>query len=147
MPENIDCGRDSGDRKARRQLRLLVVDDSQEVLQSLGDCLRSFDHEVTLALGPREALALYEPGKFDVVLTDLCMPGMNGESLAGVIAERSPGQRTLVMSARQEVIRWMNGGGSPISAFLPKPFEVEEFLNIVDRLIDVDGTLPSGTVL
>ncbi|MGH7277521.1 MAG: hybrid sensor histidine kinase/response regulator, partial [Candidatus Rokuibacteriota bacterium] len=66
----------------RREARVLVVDDDRQVLSTLTELLRSVGHTVLAVSSGVEALAAYAPGRFDVVLTNLGMAGMNGWQLA-----------------------------------------------------------------
>ena len=68
--------------RARRPARVLLVDDEPKVLGTLTEILRSVGHTVTAAASGGAALTAYGPGRFDVVLTNLGMAGMNGWELA-----------------------------------------------------------------
>src|SRR5262249_39743350 len=69
-------------RRPRRPARVLLVDDDAKVLGTLTEILRSVGHTVTAAASGGAALTAYGPGRFDVVLTNLGMAGMNGWELA-----------------------------------------------------------------
>jgi PAS domain S-box-containing protein len=66
----------------RRQGRVLLVDDEPNVLSALCELLKSAGHTVTPAPSGAAGLAAYAPGRFDMVLTNLGMAGMNGWKLA-----------------------------------------------------------------
>ncbi|HEU5103800.1 MAG TPA: GAF domain-containing protein, partial [Roseiflexaceae bacterium] len=61
-----------------RPLRVLLVEDDQEVRDTLAQLLMLDDHSVDRAASGQEALALFQPGIYDVVCSDLGMPGING---------------------------------------------------------------------
>ena len=65
-----------------RSARILLVDDEPKVLATLSELLRSVGHSVTASASGVAALAAYGPGRFDVVMTNLGMAGMNGWELA-----------------------------------------------------------------
>ncbi len=65
----------------RRQARVLVVDDEPKVLSALCEMLKSAGHTVTPAPSGAAGLAAYAPGRFDMVLSNLGMAGMNGWQL------------------------------------------------------------------
>jgi CheY-like chemotaxis protein len=67
--------------RARRPARVLLVDDDPKVLGTLTEILRSVGHTVTAAASGGAALNAYGPGRFDVLLTNLGMAGMNGWEL------------------------------------------------------------------
>ena len=66
----------------RRQARVLVVDDEPKVLSALCEMLKSAGHTVTPAPSGAAGLAAYAPGRFDMVLTNIGMAGMNGWQVA-----------------------------------------------------------------
>jgi PAS domain S-box-containing protein len=68
--------------QARRDARVLVVDDEPQVLSILTEMLKRGGHTVTTAGSGEEALGVFAPGRFDVVLTDIGMSGTNGWRLA-----------------------------------------------------------------
>jgi PAS domain S-box-containing protein len=66
----------------RRNARVLIVDDDPQVLDTLVELLRALGYDVASAASGAAALALFAPGKFDVVLTNLGMAGVNGWEVA-----------------------------------------------------------------
>jgi DNA-binding NtrC family response regulator len=65
--------------------RILVVDDQESMRSLLKDMLEVIGYDVMLAEGGEEALHLMEANQFDLVLTDLNMPGMDGTALLKAI--------------------------------------------------------------
>ncbi|MFZ1946504.1 MAG: response regulator [bacterium] len=65
--------------------RILVVDDQETMRSLLRDMLEVIGYEVTLAEGGEQALGLVQSQDFDLVLTDLNMPGMDGTALLRAI--------------------------------------------------------------
>ena len=88
--EPVGAEPDSALPRARRPARVLLVDDDQKVLGTLTEILRSVGHIVTAAASGGAALTAYEPGRFDVVLTNLGMAGMNGWELAERVRRVDP---------------------------------------------------------
>ena len=74
--------------------KVLVVDDEESILKGIRLNLgRSFD--ITLANGPHEALTLFkEKGPFEVVVSDMRMPGMDGATMLRKIKEENETKRT-----------------------------------------------------
>ena len=66
----------------RRLARILVVDDDSQVLSSITEMLRSVGHTVTPSSTGRLAITEYQPGRFDVIVTNIGMVGMNGWEVA-----------------------------------------------------------------
>jgi PAS domain S-box-containing protein len=69
-------------RQKRRSARVLVVDDDPQVLATLAELLQSLGHEVRAISSGPAALEVFAPGRFDTVLTNLGMAGMNGWEVA-----------------------------------------------------------------
>jgi PAS domain S-box-containing protein len=80
--EPVGTDADAALPRARRPARVLLVDDDPKVLGTLTEILQSVGHTVTAAASGAAAFAAYGPGRFDVVLTNLGMAGMNGWELA-----------------------------------------------------------------
>jgi CheY-like chemotaxis protein len=70
--------------------RILLVDDQEEVRESVGEMLRAMGHDVTVADSAEAALALAGRQLIDVVITDVGMPGMNGLALAQCLLALAP---------------------------------------------------------
>ncbi len=82
--------------------RILLADDEPGVREALQLLLSIDHHEVTLARNGEEALELFTPARFDLVITDLVMPGMEGDELAGHIRAKAPGQPIILATAHSE---------------------------------------------
>lgn len=133
----------------RETRRILVIDDDEVVRELLSTLLTTQGHVVELAGSGEEALArLDRPDPPRVILTDLQMPGLEGEALTTALRERA-GPRTLLvgMSGRQPPEAVL----LPLDAFLTKPFsskQLEETLaearSVRDRSFSASGRLPSA---
>ena len=114
--------------------KILVVDDEENIRFVLDELLNS-DYDVSLADNGREALALIGGTAFDLIITDLVMPEMNGIELVIAVKNKIPNQKIIAMS----------GGGGITGRFdyLPvvqllgadrifaKPFDLHEVLAAV----------------
>ena len=116
--------------------RVLVIEDELLIRETLFDMLELADHKVTLASDGAEGIRLFKEGEFDVVFTDLGMPGLSGWEVANAIkSERS--DVPLVM-----VTGWGVGMddsdvvASGVDEILPKPFDIDHVLALVQRLTE-----------
>src|SRR3569833_685853 len=99
------CNRHKG-RKALEPVRLLLVDDDETVLAGLSLILEANDFDVTTAGNVVEALRLIAAERFDVLLTDLHMPGPgDGLILVGAIRHANPKAVTLVLCSNPDLGR------------------------------------------
>lgn len=83
--------------------RVLIVDDEKVCRSILGSLLMNEGYEVALAADSQEALALLKASPFDVMLTDIVMPGINGVGLLGIIREADPRIQVILMTGGPNV--------------------------------------------
>jgi CheY-like chemotaxis protein len=83
---------------------MLIVDDQRMVSDALRMILTFDGYEVQSAENGREALAIFEVGKFDLVFTDFEMPEMNGHELASIIKSRDPLQPIIMVTAYADMV-------------------------------------------
>ncbi len=80
--EPLKTGAPTKAARPHRQARVLVVDDEPKVLATLSELLKSAGHAVTATASGAAGLAAYAPGRYDLVLSNLGMAGMNGWQFA-----------------------------------------------------------------
>jgi len=107
--------------------RILFVDDEPMVLSGLQRSLRLMrsEWEMVFAAGGNEALAAMDLQPFDIIVTDMRMPGMDGAELLEEVQKRSPLTLRMVLSGqsdRETILRSVN----PAHQFISKPCEGEE---------------------
>jgi len=117
--------------------RLLIVDDEAAQLRALCDTLQ-LEGYVTQGFGSGpEALATLSPGEFDLLLTDLMMPGMDGITLIDAAKKIDPSIGALVMTGHGTIdtaVRAMQGGALD---YILKPFKLNVILPVIARALDV----------
>ena len=107
--------------------RVLVVDDAPLIREIIARTLRTAGHTIDTATDGQEALAKFREGKWDLVITDLFMPHMNGEELAAAIRAEAPGVPVVLLTGTPTAVR----DPSAFLALLPKPFRGNEILEII----------------
>lgn len=112
--------------------RILLADDEAGVRAALKMVLRVDQHSVTEARDGREALDLFAPGRFDLVITDYSMPRMQGDEVAINIRRLAPGQPIIMITAHADQLR---GTNNPVDAILSKPFTFEDLRQTISRLL------------
>ncbi len=118
-------------RKLLRK-RILLVDDQRPVRDAVNLLLGLDGHAVVGAASGAEALALFKPGHFDLVITDFEMPQMRGDELATRIKQVSPSQPILMITAYAERL---GDAGNPVDAVLNKPFQLEDLRRAIVELL------------
>lgn len=110
---------------------ILVVDDDETILVTIGDCLELEGYSVVRAANGAEALqevARQQPG---LVLLDMRMPVLDGWGFARAARERGLTLNIVVMSAAADARRWARD--IQAQGVMPKPFELDDLMATVER--------------
>lgn len=118
-------------------VRILVVDDELPQMQAICDTLRDHDYATTGFATAPEALAAIAPGRFDLLLTDLTMPGMDGISLIKAALERDPDLVCIVMTGAGTIASAVGSMKAGAFDYLLKPFRMNEILPVLARALAV----------
>lgn len=107
-------------------MHILLVDDEADILAALADVLTDLGHSVHCCADGEEALARFADESFDLVLSDVRMPKMDGVQLARVLAERCPGLPVVLISGHgeDELVEQAVPGNSV--GFLRKPVRIRD---------------------
>jgi DNA-binding response OmpR family regulator len=128
--------------RLREPARILVVDDEEQILGLLSGVLQAAGYAVeTRADGASalDALSALNAQGFDLVITDLAMPGLSGETVLAAARALEPALPVVIITARsseREEARLRRLGADEI---LLKPFQMEELTSIVERLLSLPG--------
>jgi DNA-binding NtrC family response regulator len=121
---------------------LLLVEDKDSFRDLLVKALAGSDWSVTATGDPREALERLESQAFPVLVTDLRLPGISGLELIRRAKRLRPELRAVLMSAfgePKDIVEAMKLGTDD---FLPKPFDLDAFLALLERLRALAGAPP-----
>src|SRR3954453_23326485 len=102
--------------------RILVVDDEQGIRKLLATAFGRAGYEVRVAADAEQAMAICQSERFNVLLSDVVMPGRDGHELARWIAAHDPSTRTVLMSGFDDSICDLCGIAAQQCTWLPKPF-------------------------
>jgi signal transduction histidine kinase/ActR/RegA family two-component response regulator len=127
--------------------RILVVDDEEPVRALLGDILEGEGVEVTLAANGAEALARFEAGRFDAVLTDIGMPDMNGWELLRRVGERDRQVALAVVTGWGELVSTHEEKAARVEWVLTKPFAMSQICEIAQEIMRRSQTREAGRQL
>jgi CheY-like chemotaxis protein len=123
---------------------ILVVDDNAMMRTVLRGALRRAGHEVTVAEdGERALAAVSTHGPFDLIITDIEMPGLDGRGLLRALRETSCGSPVILMSGHHgdsELARLVGGDSPAAQAALEKPFTAERLISKVAEVIGSSGS-------
>jgi DNA-binding NtrC family response regulator len=118
---------------------ILLVDDEEKILKSLGRALRDAGHRVVDTTSAREAQRLLAERSFDLLIVDNVMPDMSGLDLIREYVNSTPeGDRSqvLMMTAHATVESAIEAMKLGALDYLQKPFEIDELLVVVRRALD-----------
>jgi len=127
-------GKDVGRRKC-----VLIVDDDENVLFVLHAALQRLAHlcQVHVASSGAEALALIQEGPFDLIITDLFMPGMNGQELTAKIRQTSPDTTVIWITAHHSLGTDEEARQLAVYRCLEKPISVAQIRTIVPEALGI----------
>jgi len=118
------------------QARILVVDDEADMRLLLAREIGDREHEVVAVKDSAQAIEEMGRGNFDVVLTDIRMPGMDGIDLAGWIKRARPETEVIVMTCYYSNESADTAICLGASDYLLKPFgEIDQVISSIDRAI------------
>ncbi|HEY4053332.1 MAG TPA: HD domain-containing phosphohydrolase [Terriglobales bacterium] len=117
--------------------RILIVDDEDSIREVVSSMLSSSGFACTQAQSGREALALLQSGEeFELMLSDMMMPVMDGEALLAATKERFPDIPVVMVTAMHDISIALNAIRNGAYDYLLKPFDREQLLATVRRALE-----------
>ncbi len=121
-----------------KEYKVLYVEDDKPIQTAMVDYLKKFFLQISVANNGEEGLKLYKKNKFDIIITDLSMPKMDGLDMIEKIRKDDKDQIVLVTSAHSETNYMIKAIKLGIDGYIIKPFEYEqlnyELFKIVEKL-------------
>jgi len=111
--------------------KILIVDDAKAIRDILSKTLPLMGFEAAVASNGNEALNLFLTNSFDLVLTDLEMPDLDGWTLAIRIKDKSPNTPVVLITGSEKKAVMERLKGSCIDSILFKPFTLEDLQKTV----------------
>ena len=119
-----------------RTSHILIVDDERNMRTTLADILRDEGYEVTTAEDGDVAVELCSKNRYDIVLMDVRMPGLNGVDAFRKIRRHQEGVRIILMSAYDAEGLKEQTLDEGVIAFLPKPLDMERVVRLIADVQD-----------
>ena len=110
---------------------LLYVEDDRILQQETAQLLKNFFQKIDLAQNGEEGLELFELGKYEIIITDINMPKVNGVEMVKAIRRKDRHQMIIVISAHDEphyLIDLINAG---VQHFLSKPIDLTRLISVL----------------
>jgi len=118
-------------------LRILLAEDDTSMREYLARALTRVGYEVAAVGCGTEALPLLERERFDLLLTDIVMPEMDGIELAQKAGQVDPGIRVMFITGFAAVAL-QSGRTAPGARLLSKPFHLKDLVAEVDRIFQTE---------
>jgi two-component system response regulator HydG len=125
--------------------QILVVDDDPDVRELLGTILRREGGQVSLACNGQQALALLGKQSFQVLFTDLCMPGVDGLAILRCVPQVCPQVSTVVFTAHAKLDSCIEALRLGACDYVTKPFTPQAIRGALARAMDAYRRKSHGT--
>ena len=133
------AGRDMAQTKPKRSLYILFIDDDPHVREFMTVCLAEFGHRVTVASGGKEGLELFRTAMlknqpYEVVITDLGMPDVDGRVVARTIRAESPNMPIIMMTGWGVMMKEDGETVPEVDVVVNKPPRMHELNDLLLRM-------------
>lgn len=114
---------------------ILFVDDDSDLRQYVSEELSEEYNIVYVAANGKEAIKVLEEKKIDLVVSDVMMPVMDGQTLCATIKVSDPTLPVILLTARADNASRAEGLNVKADDYIQKPFDVDELLESINRLL------------
>jgi signal transduction histidine kinase/ActR/RegA family two-component response regulator len=126
----------SVNREPNRSLRILCIDDEPQLRQLMHDLLEAYHHEVSVAPGGKEGVEMFQSRlrtkePYEIVITDLGMPDMDGHNVARAIKSASPRTPIIMLTGWGTIMKSDGENAQDVDAVLSKPPHMQELNNLL----------------
>ena len=131
------------------EIRILLIEDEKKIADTLSKGLGELDYHVEKAYDGNIGLRLFEASHFNLVITDINLPGINGYDLAKIIRNKNQHIPIMMLTALSTTDDKIEGFDAGADDYLVKPFEFKELLVRIRALLKrtMNQQLPAGNVL
>jgi signal transduction histidine kinase len=135
--------RPAAQAKQSRSLLILCIDDEPDVRELLNDCLTRFNHRVTVASSGKHGMELFRAAvlrnqPYEVVITDLGMPEIDGHQVARTVKAESPNTPVIMMTGWGAMMKEERENAPEVDALVGKPPRMQELNDLLLRLTATD---------
>ena len=130
-----------------RKAKLLIIDDEDIVLKSCRRILNETNYEIDTATSGTDGLEQMELKDYDVVITDLKMPGISGIDVLRTIKKNKPNTLVIIFTGYASVESAREALKLGAFDYIPKPFTPEEFRDVVENAVNARGNSAQAKML
>jgi excisionase family DNA binding protein len=135
VPSEIDTLESESDRTAAGPSRILVVDDEASIRDLLAKTLALAEYEVETAPDGRTAVSKLKAGSYDLLITDLKMPGIDGLTVIREARRLAPKLPIVIITAYSTEASAIEAINLGVNGYLTKPFRITRILSTVSRIL------------
>ncbi|RKY71218.1 MAG: hypothetical protein DRP97_02425 [Candidatus Latescibacterota bacterium] len=121
--------------KATKTMRILVIDDEETIREATTGMLQSMGHCVSGASDGKEGIEQFRSGTFDIVITDLGMPGVSGWEVTEAVNKLRPETSVLLMTGWGVELDPEEVRKKSVDGILVKPFKIQELREKIESVI------------
>lgn len=122
-------------------MKVLLIEDEKITRKTLTDFISKEGYEIESSGDGLEALAVFEKGKFDVVVTDLRLPGMNGIEILKNIKDKSPQCTVIMITAYATVETAIDALKLGAYDYLTKPFNPDRLISMLNHIQQLNNVI------
>jgi PAS domain S-box-containing protein len=119
-----------------KNFNVLYVEDNEQARSETRNILERFFNNVIIAKDGTDGLEKFQKYGADIVITDINMPRLNGFEMIKEIKKTAPDINTMVVSAYNETDYFIEAIKLGVDGFILKPFEIDQFVDILKKIID-----------
>lgn len=127
--------------------KLLVIDDEKSIVESLSRALQGLEAELLTSNDPEQALDLIKSHEPHVVISDLKMPKLDGLELLTKIKQHNPNTQVIMITGHGTIDEAVTAMKKGAYDFIPKPFNKQEIIAVVNRAFDKVALLDENSRL
>lgn len=131
------------------EIKILLVEDEKKIADTLSKGLKELNYHVETAYDGKIGLRLFESGSFNLVISDINLPGINGYDLLKTIRSRNQHVPIIMLTALSATDDKIEGFDAGADDYLVKPFEFKELVVRIRALLKrtMNQLLPTGNIL
>jgi len=122
--------------KFAQELQVLYVEDNQDARESTLGLLENIFDNITTAVDGKDGLEKFQTKSFDLILTDINMPKLNGIEMVTIIRETDKDIPILILSAYNESGYFIETIKQGVEGYLLKPIDLNQFITMINKSIE-----------
>ncbi len=135
-PELLLDTRIESSKETEKKLKILLVDDEKAITLGLKKFLESKGHKVSTSLRAKEGLEIFRKGRFDLVLSDITIPDMDGIELIKKVKEKDPQAKIIVITGHLQKEKEEKARQAGADEVLIKPFRNELLYQTISKVVN-----------